>query len=104
VLPWIRNNWFICIVVDIIFANVVNSIKIFRSSCQLPDICVGVLTKFESFRQAFAKLSNVQCDTNSSSGSRDVKADRQTDRHDQGRGERVRAVKKFLGPQQKRIG
>ena len=46
-----RNNWFICIVVDIIFSNVANSINILRCFCQVPDIYDGVLTKFESFRQ-----------------------------------------------------
>jgi hypothetical protein len=60
------------------FSNV-NSINIFRFSCQVPDIYVGVETKFESFRQVFAQLSNVKCDPNSPSGSRDDKADRQTD-------------------------
>jgi ABC-type enterochelin transport system permease subunit len=51
VWPWKRNSWFICIVIDVIFSNVVNSINIFRPSYQVPDIYVGVLTKFESFRQ-----------------------------------------------------
>jgi hypothetical protein len=52
--------------------------QLFHMLCCRDNI-VGVWTKYEYFRQVFAKVSNIKWDPNSPSGSRDDKADRQTD-------------------------